>query len=144
MSQDQNYGLSAGATPEQLLYADILQKGCILGLLMLVCTYLLYVFGVLAPHVPHELVASSWHLGVDEYLKVTDSPHGWNWVALLGTGDFLNFAGLALLAVLTIVCYAVLIPGYRRSGDTVYALIAIAEIVILAFAASGLVGGGGH
>ena len=144
MSDNQSCAPTSGATPEQLLYASILQKGCYAGLLLLVVTYILYVMEVIAPHVPHEMVAQSWHLGVDEYLKVTNSPSGWGWVALLGTGDFMNFFGLALLAVLTIICYAVLIPGYKRCGDNIYAIIAIVEILVLTLAASGLVGGGGH
>ncbi|UZP66873.1 DUF1634 domain-containing protein [Desulfovibrio mangrovi] len=144
MSKEQACNVSTEATPEQLLYASILEKGANAGLLMMIISYLLYVLGVFEPHVPIETVVANWHLGINDYLAATNSPQGWNWVALLGKGDFMNFIGLALLALLTIVCYAVLIPGYLRCKDKAYTFFVIAEILVLSLAASGLVGGGGH
>ena len=82
--------------------------------------------------------------GVTAYSKITGSPTGWDWVSLLGKGDFLNFVPIAFLAILTIICYFTLIPAYFRCGDYIYGGIVIAEIIVLAAAASGLVGGGGH
>ena len=130
--------------PEQITYANILFYGAWLGIFLLFATYGLYVLGVVEPLVDVELVSRSWHLGVREYLQVTGSPHGWGWVALLGTGDFMNFAGMALLAVLTIICYLVLLPGYLRRKDKAYAVICILEVLVLSLAATGLLGGGGH
>lgn len=131
-------------TPEQMAYAKVLQLGCFIGLGMLCATYLMYVAGVFEPHVSMELITSNWHLGVDQFIANTGAPSGWGWAALLGKGDYMNFAGLSLLALLTIVCYTILIPGYVRCGDKIYTFIVIAEIIVLALAASGLVGGGGH
>ncbi len=136
--------VSAQATPEQMLYAKILERGAALGLLMMIVSYILYVSGLITPTVPIETVAANWHLGIHDYLAATGSPTGWAWFGMLGTGDYMNFAGLALLALLTIVCYAVLIPGYLRCNDKAYTFFTIAEIIVLSLAASGLVGGGGH
>lgn len=144
MSQQENCNLSTEATPEQKLYARILQIGAYSGLLLLIITYSMYVMGIFEPHVPIEKVVANWHLGIHDYLAATNSPQGWDWVALLGKGDFMNFFGLALLALLTIVCYAVLIPGYLRCGDKAYTFFTIAEIIVLSLAASGLMGSGGH
>lgn len=82
--------------------------------------------------------------GVTAYSKITGSPTGWDWATQLGKGDFLNFLPIAFLATLTIICYFTLIPAYFRCGDYIYGGIVIAEIIVLAAAASGLVGGGGH
>ncbi|TVM19424.1 DUF1634 domain-containing protein [Oceanidesulfovibrio indonesiensis] len=82
--------------------------------------------------------------GVAAYSKITNSPTGWDWAKQLGKGDFLNFLPIAFLAVLTIICYFTLIPAYFRCKEYVYAGIVIAEIIVLAAAASGLVGGGAH
>ncbi|MFV0349288.1 MAG: DUF1634 domain-containing protein [Halodesulfovibrio sp.] len=144
MSEKQACGLSTEATPEQKLYARILEIGANTGLLLMIISYVMYVLGVFEPHVPIETVVANWHLGINDYLAATNSPQGWNWVALLGKGDYMNFFGLALLALLTIVCYAVLIPGYLRCKDRAYTFFVVAEILVLSLAASGLVGGGGH
>jgi hypothetical protein len=130
--------------PEQITYANILFYGAWLGIFLMVVTYALYVLGIVTPHVDPATVAANWKLGVQDYLHVTNSPHGWGWVALLGEGDFLNFVGMVLLAVLTIVCYLVLLPGYIRRKDWSYCTIVILEVLVLTLAASGLLGGGGH
>lgn len=130
--------------PEQMRYAIILERGAYLGILIMLITYAIYAFGILTPHVPIEVVTHSWHLGVHDYLEATNSPTGWDWVALIGTGDFINFIGLALLAVMTIICYATLILPYYRCGDYIYLSIVIAEIAVLTLAASGILGSGGH
>ncbi|MFW5733708.1 MAG: DUF1634 domain-containing protein [Oceanidesulfovibrio sp.] len=82
--------------------------------------------------------------GVTAYSAITDSPTGWDWAKQLGKGDFINFAPIAFLAVLTIICYFTLIPAYSRCKDYVYLGIVITEIIVLAAAASGLVSGGAH
>jgi membrane protein YdbS with pleckstrin-like domain len=69
---------------------------------------------------------------------------GWNWVGQLNKGDFLNYIGIALLALLTVVCYLVLLPGYIRRKDWIYTSFCIAEVVVLLLAASGIFGSGGH
>jgi hypothetical protein len=45
---------------------------------------------------------------------------------------------------MTILCYLVLVRGYVRQKNWIFATIALLEIVVLSVAASGLVGGGGH
>ena len=62
----------------------------------------------------------------------------------MNKGDFLNFVGIALLAVLTLICYLFLIAGYKRRKDWAYFVIAILEVAVLALAASGILGTGGH
>jgi len=129
---------------EHILYADILFWGCWGGLALMAVTYILYVTGIMAPHVPLETVTVLWTKPVKVYLEQGHVPHGWGWVALLGTGDFLNFLGIALLAGLTVVAFIPLIPAYLKKGQTVYAVIAILEVLVLVSAASGLIAAGGH
>jgi len=136
--------MSSKAWPEQIRYANILFYGAWLGIIMMFVTYAIYLTGILDPHVPLEQVVSSWKMGVDDYMQRTDSPHGWGWAMLLHKGDFLNFIPIAMLALLTIVCYFTLIPGYLKRKDYMYASFAITEIIVLAVAASGLLGSGGH
>jgi hypothetical protein len=132
------------ARPEQLRYANILFYGAWIGIAIMVVTYLIYILGILDPHVSFELIINNWDKSVAEYRKITGSPHGWDWLALLGSGDFINFIGIALLALMTILCYFTLIPGYFKRKDYIYGTIAILEIVVLSLAASGVLGTGGH
>lgn len=129
---------------EQLAYADVLFYGCWLGLVIMLITYLLYVFGIVAPHVPLEMMPEYWSKPVGHYLEAGNVPTGWGWTALLSQGDFLNFIGVVLLAGLSIICYLRIIPYCLRKKNTLMLCIAIAEILVLLFAASGIVGSGAH
>ena len=136
--------LASRPSEEQVIYANILVIGVWIGLGLLFLTYALYVFGLMPHHVDIALITKIWGKGVGEYLELTHSPHGWGWMRLLGTGDFLNYIGFAFLALMTIVCYLVLVKGYIAKKDWIYATIAILEILVLSAAASGLLGSGGH
>ncbi|MHC1700909.1 MAG: DUF1634 domain-containing protein [Humidesulfovibrio sp.] len=132
------------ASPEQITYANLLFYGCWGGLALMAVTYLLYVFGVIAPHVPLEKIPLLWSQPVGTYLELGQVPTGWGWTVLLGKGDFLNFLGIVLLAGMTIVCYIPLIPAFLKRKEFVFAGLALAEILVLLVAASGIVGGGAH
>lgn len=129
---------------EQVTYANLLFYGCWGGLGLMALTYLIYVFGLLDPQVPMATILELWSKPVGEYLSVGKVPVGWGWAGLLGKGDFLNFLGIALLAGMTLICYVPLVAAYIKKKDSLFAAIAVAEILVLAFAASGIVGGGGH
>lgn len=137
MTEEQNASLEA--TPEQVLYASLLNKGMLIGLVVLFVTFAIYVFGIIDPYIPLDKISEFWGLKVGTYLETANIPAGWGWVAMLGFSDFLNFIGIAILAGITILCYAAIIPTLLRSGDKVYALLAALEVIVLAGAASGLI-----
>jgi hypothetical protein len=135
---------SLKASREQIIYANLLIIGVWAGIIILVTTYAIYLTGLLPPHIEISAIPTLWGKGVGEFLEATHSPHGWGWVVLLSKGDFLNYIGFVLLALMTIFCYLVLVRGYVRQKNWIFATIALLEIVVLSVAASGLVGGGGH
>jgi len=138
--------ITAKATEEQLLYANILEKGMLIGLLLMFITFALYVFRIMPAAVPLADISSYWSQPVHEYLVEINNnflqwdhlPTGWSWIKLIGKGDFLNFVPIAILSGVTIVCYLAIVPGLFRRGDKAYAIMALAEAAILALAASGL------
>jgi len=145
------YQITKEATQEQLLYATLLEKGMLIGLLMMFITFALYVFGIMQPTIPVDQIANYWNQPVDKYLETVQAnflpgwehaPTGWSWLKLLGKGDFLNFLPVAILSGVTIICYLAIVPGLFARGDRAMALITLATAVILFLAASGLVAGG--
>ena len=138
------------ATQEQLLYANILEKGMYAGLALMFVTFALYVFGIMEPVIPRDQVANYWNMPVGDYLAAINAnflhmehaPTGWAWTGLLAKGDFLNFLPVAILSGVTIVCYLAIVPGLFARGDKAMGLITLATAIILILAASGIVAGG--
>ena len=137
-------GKELKATEEQLAYAKLLDLGMKIGLLSLVVTFVIYLSGILPPHIPVGDLPKFWGMSVHKYLEATGIHPGWSWLGMLGKGDFLNFTGIAFLAGVTLLCYVRIIPILFRKKDTVYGVIAILEVVVLALAASGILKSGGH
>jgi hypothetical protein len=143
-------GTGAQASQEQMLYARILAAGMYLGLGILLVTFFLYLTGIIDPAVPIRELPDYWTLSAHEYLEAINHAFlhrdaiviGWGWTAVLNRGDYLNFIGIALLALVTIVCYLGILPTLFRKKDWIYGTIAILEVVILALAASGIVSAG--
>lgn len=132
------------ATEEQLAYAKLLDFGMKLGLLVLIITFIVYLSGILSPHIPVNDLPRYWGMSVHKYLEATGIHPGWTWLGMLGKGDFLNFVGIAFLAGVTILCYLRIIPILFRKKDSVYGILAIVEVLILVLAASGILKAGGH
>lgn len=130
--------------PEQIRYANLLQYGAWAGILVLFITYLLYVLGIMDPLIPLTEVPKYWTLSAADFSHHFNTPMGWGWVGLIGKGDFLNFLGIAWLSTLTIIGFLMLVPAYFKKGDKIYAFVALAEVLVLVFAASGILGSGGH
>lgn len=132
------------ATEEQIAYAKLLDMGMKLGMLALIITFIIYVGGILTPHIPVNDLPKYWSMPVKDYLSATGIHPGWTWLGLLGKGDFLNFLGIAFLSGVTILCYIRIIPIFFRKKDAVYGILAIIEVLVLVLAASGILKSGGH
>lgn len=135
---------SMGASEEQSRYAAVLGLLMKIGLLGIVITFVIYLTGILKPHIPLDEVSKYWGLKGDKYLEEIGVEKGWSWLNRLSEGDFLNFAPIALLASVTTVCYLAIIPQFLKKKDMVYAVLAALEIVVLVAAASGVIPSGGH
>ncbi len=140
MSENNNAPIEA--TPEQVIYANILNKGMLVGLITLFITFGIYAFGIMDPYIPVDKISEYWSMGVNDYLQTTKIPNGWGWTGMLQYGDFLNFIGVAILSGITILCYLAIIPTLLKNNDKVYAVIAILEVIVLSLAASGILASG--
>ena len=132
------------ASEEQIAYANVLNIGMWFGLALLIITFFVYISGVLPSYVPIDDLPKYWTMRVHDFNVALNAPTGWGWTSLVGKGDYLNFVGIAILSGLTILCYVVILPILARKKDRAYVVIAIAEVLVLSLAASGLLKVGGH
>jgi hypothetical protein len=130
------------ASAEQVRFAAALEKGTRLGLLCLLLTFPLYIFGVVEPCVPIGKVSESWILNVHQYHDAVAVESGWSWLSLLGHGDFLNFIGITILAGTTVISYLAIVPLLLKRGDILYIVLALLQVLVLVAAASGLIAAG--
>ena len=124
---------------EQQLYARIVYHMNHLGLFVLVVGFVLYLPGMLAPHVPLEDLPKYWSLPLDQYLEKTGTPTGWQWISELGYGDAAPLLGVALLASITIVCYFVLFFKFLKRGIRPLVAITVIELFLMLLSASNLI-----
>ena len=120
-------------------YAAWLAWGSRLGLGLLAVSFALYVGGV-APQVPIEQLATLWGRPSAEYLQRAGLHAGWHWASLLQRSDMLVIAAIALLASCSIACLAAVIPVFVRNREVALAWICVAQVAVLAVAASGWLG----
>ena len=127
------------ASPAQLRYADTLFYGSLIGFVIMLITYVLYVTGILTPQIPLDDLPRLWTGSAADYRAAGSIP-----LALIGKGDICNFVGIIILAGLTIVCFAQLALSLARRKQWLLCGIAILEVLVLVLAASGILVGGGH
>ena len=113
------------------IYARWLEIGTRIGLALLLATFAVYAFAVLEPLVAHHQVVGLWHLPAPSYVEATGAPTGWGWLGFLHMGDYLNFLGVVLLAMITLVCYGRIVPALLKEGARLQAGIAALQILVL-------------
>jgi hypothetical protein len=123
---------------EQQRYAIWLNWGARSGLLILIVTFLSYVFGWLPAHVPLQQLPDVWSLPADEYIKLVGAPTGWGWLNMIKEGDFAGLLGIAWLAGCSLLCLLVVMPIYARRRDWVFVALCILALLIQLLAASGI------
>ena len=128
----------------QETYARWLDVGTRLSFGATLIAFLVYVSGAVPAYLPLDALPRYWGLPVTEFLRQTGAPSGWDWLSHLGGGaEYLNLACMALLGVVTAVCYARIVPVLFGLGERLQAALAIAQVAVLLAAASGLFAGGG-
>lgn len=127
---------------EAARYACLLDWGTRVGVVCLVLSFGAYLLGWLQPHVPLDQLPVVWNLPVSSYLRHTQSPTGWGWLALAHKGDLSNLIGMALLAGCSLPPLLGLIPLYLKRRDHAYAGMCALIATVLVLAASGLLTGG--
>ncbi len=126
----------------QLTYATVLSWTSTLGIIFVVAGYLVYVLQLLPSTVSPSEVAMHWHLRAAELHKIVPVPSGWDWIYQLGRGDVLSYASVVYLSSVTMLCLAVIIPLFLKEKDMIYSVMTLLQVLVLVFAAAGIVSGG--
>ena len=127
---------------DQQVYARWLDWGTRLSLAVLVAAFLAYVFGLTPAALPLAEMPRFWTLPLERYLALSGAPTGWGWLAMLDKGEYQNLAGVALLGLVTVVCYLRVLPLLLARRERLQAAIVAAQVLVLLVAASGLLAGG--
>jgi hypothetical protein len=98
--------------------------------------------GVTEPLIPLGHLPQVWSLPLERYLAATGAPTGWQWLRVLVNGDYANFAGIATLGLVTLVCYLRLLAALLSRGERTLAIVAALQVAVLGAAAAGLFTGG--
>ena len=126
----------------QATYARWLDVATRIGFVVSLAAFLVYVTGLVEPLVPLADLPRLWSMPASRFVAATGEPTGWGWLALLAKSDFLNLAAVALFGVVTLVCYARIVPLLFAAGERLQAVIALAQVIVLAAAAAGFFTGG--
>jgi hypothetical protein len=144
-----SYPASAPATnanrqqPEQqLLFAAVLGRSTAAGTTLLLLSFMADALGLLAPRVAHADLPALWSQPVKRYVLLADWPTGWAWLHQIGRGDVANLLGIAVLSACSGICVLSVVPHYLRTRDRAYVGLCVAELAVLAFAASGWLAAG--
>ncbi len=129
---------------EQIAYANLLDLGMKIGLVMLVVTFIIYLTGILSPQIPIDELPNYWKLKAHEFLTSGGIQPGWGWLRLVTKGDLLNFIPIGLLGAITIFCYIRILPIFLKRKDIAFFIFSLIECLILILAASGLLHVGAH
>ena len=122
------------------VYGRILDLAAKAAFALALVAFTVYVFHLLPAYVALDQLPRVWGLPVDRYLEATGAPREFEW-RLAGYGDVLNLAAIALIALVTPLCYARLVPTLLAQKDRLLALLALAQLAILLAAASGVLAG---
>ena len=120
---------------DQELYASWLAGGTRIALVLLMASFVAYVLALWDPHVPPQDLPKLWAFPVDNYVAATGAPTGWGWLGLLHKSDYLIFFAVAMLGLITVVCYARIVPVLLAQGERWRAAIAVVQILVLLGAA---------
>ena len=129
--------------PLRELYARWLDIATKAGFVISLIAFLLYVGRVLPSYVALEELPRYWALPVHQFVQATGAPTGWAWLRELGYGDGINLLAIALLGLVTPLCYARLVPALIAERDWLQVALAVAQLAVLLAAASGMIGGSG-
>lgn len=125
-----------------MAYAEILSWVSLLGMIFLGLGFFIYLMQMLPSTVSIQEISQHWHLKASDFTHQLHIPTGWAWIDHIFHGDILSYASIVFLSTGTIGCLAIVAVVFFREKNHIYTAIAIAQVLILLLAASGIVSSG--
>lgn len=125
----------------EIRYGRVLHYLVLAGFIFLGVTFAVYAFAVFPSYMDAHRVPEVWHLPADEAVGEIERPPFWAWLSNLDRGDLLSLGSLAVLAATTPGAFLFLLALFLKRREYAYAAMVAAEVLILVFAASGVMGG---
>jgi len=119
-------------------YARILDWGNGIGLVLLIVTFLLYVFGITQPLIPLEELPDYWGLNLSQYLEKTGAPTGWDWVFKLGKSEYQNYLGIVVLAGISFIAYGAMLAHSLKLKKNIIVVLIFIELILILIASSNI------
>jgi hypothetical protein len=116
-------------------YARWLLWGTRAGVALIVATLIVYVTGIVAPHVEMPELPALWQLPLKSFLDTTAEPTGWRWLRLWYQSDFMVVAAITALVLVTPFCYLQLTVSLAARGRVFFAILAALQFAVFAGAA---------
>lgn len=138
-----NQRLTDPSREAELAYARTAAAAVRIGFVALLGSFLLYVSGWTTSIVPVEEIPRFWNRPVGEFVAATGWPTGWQWLSMLGSGDALSMAGIALLLAMSVVPMVRLLPAFLDARERAHAAIIMIQWLLVVLAAAGLLSRGG-
>lgn len=124
--------------PEQLAYARLLEAGTRVGLALLVLAFAAYGSGLAPAWVKPADLPRLWGLPLADYLRATQVPTGWRWLAAWRHADLASLAGIAVLAASSVASLLAIVPAALRHRDRITLLLCLAQLGVMAVAVTGI------
>jgi hypothetical protein len=134
MRDDDSPGTRIG--DDHLCYAVWLARGTTVGFVVMAIAFVAYIAGVIEPQVPLAELPLLWREPAEHYLAATGIANGWGWARLLDKGDMLSLVGVAALSGCSVLSLLAVAPVYLRQRKRLLAGVCVAEVVVIALAAS--------
>lgn len=127
------------ALEAQRRYAKWLRWTTRVGVALLAITFAIYLTGLVPDYVPIARLPSLWGLPAAEVLRQTHIAPGWHgWASLILHGDMLVLGTLGALICSSILSLVAALPVFWKRGERMLVAISLAQIAVLAVAASGV------
>jgi hypothetical protein len=126
----------------ELIYARWLGWCTRAALTVLIVSFAAYALGLLEPLVALQRLPEVWGLPLERFLAATGAPIRWDWLGVALKGDYANLVGIAMLGMVSVVCYLRVLAPLVRTKERALAVLAALQIAVLVAAASGLLSGG--
>lgn len=131
------YSDDAHPVPGFKRYAMVLQILAPIGLGILIIGYLIHILGFSRPFIPMNEMPLYWGQNSHEFVESTGRISGWSRFGESGYAEKIGFSGLAILASVTLAAFLAILPDFIRNKNHFYTALALLQILVLIFSASG-------